>query len=364
MTKTKRHAKVTLGIALFVAMAHLVGLLGCSKKDESNAKSKSNSYSQLDSKTPVPSAAPSDVEGLAANGMLESRATDQEGEAVGDDGICYRGDKYITIREAYQHPSGWVAFRIETNLAAPFDFVYRPEAYEYCRNKDNLAKWGFEEKDERQLHHFMWQGAMTDDQGTAYLQEPRNKRALIRFDTEDDTKTQWRVCYPDHGFLSKRYATRLTFRTLSNVRNRQPDQSPADYMEWKNDPDKFQMFEITFHVPKATEECQYDIEAGTQAVIETVERQMLLRRIPLLEDPSAIENSFAQFRSWPKGERMRENLAWLRCLAKHGRIEEAKVYLQEYRAYVEEVDQDGKKQFKTVLLPQAERYFERLFGRE
>ncbi len=106
MTKTKRHAKVTLGIALCVAMAHLVGLLGCSKRDESNATSKSNSYSQLDSRTPVPSAAPSDVEGLAANGMLESRATDQEDEAVGDDEICYRGDKYIAIPEVKMKQGG------------------------------------------------------------------------------------------------------------------------------------------------------------------------------------------------------------------------------------------------------------------
>ncbi len=61
---------------------------------------------------------------------------------------------------------------------------------------------------------------------------------------------------------------------------------------------------------------------------------------------------------------MRENLSWLRCLAKHNRIDEAHAYLQEYRAYVEEVDKDGKKQFKTVLLPQAERHFQRLFGVE
>ncbi len=255
-----------------------------------------------------------------------------------------------------------VAFKIETNLAAPFDLVYRPEAYEYCRNKENLTKWGFEENEWLELHHYMWQGVMTDDQGTPYLQEPRNKRALIHFDTKDDTKTQWRICYPDNGFLGKRYATRLTFRTLSNVRNRKPDQSPADYMDWKNNPGKFQMFNVTFHVPKASEECPYDIEADMKAVMEKVERQMLLRRIPLIEDPQAIENAFAQFRSWPKNERMRENLAWLSCLAKHGRTEEARAYLQEYRAYIEEADKDGKKQFKTVLLPQAERRFQTLFG--
>jgi len=358
---TTRNAEVILGIALFVVIAHLVVLPGCSKKkDESNGKS--DSYSESESKARVESAARSAVEGPAAKGTLEFRAADQEGEPVADNEICYCGDKYIAIRQAYQHPSGWVAFKIETNLAAPFNFVYRPETYEYCQNKENLTKWGFEQNEWMGLHRLMWQGVITDDQDTPYLQEPRNKRALTHFDTKDDTKTQWRICYSDDGFLSKRYATRLTFRTLSNVRNRKPDQSPADYMGWKNNPGKFQMFNVTFDVPKASEECPYNIEADMKAVIEKVERRMLLRRIPLLGDPQAIENAFAQFRSWPKDEQMRENLAWLSCLAKHGRIDEARAYLQEYRAYVEEVDKDGKYQLKTVLLPQAERHFQALFG--
>jgi hypothetical protein len=340
MTKTRRSTKVMSSFALYVVIAHFLVLVGCSKKED-DSQTQPSSYSELE--------------------LRDARHKD---EAVGDYEICYRGDKYIAIREAYQHASGWIAFKIETNLAAPFDFVYRPEAHEYCRDKENLTKWGFEENEWMELHRLMWQGAMTDGQDTPYLQEPRNKRALIHFDANDGTKTQWRIGYPDDGFLSKRYATRLTFRALSNVRNRTPDQSPADYMDWKNNPGKFQMFDVTFHVPKASEERPNDIEADMKAVIDKAERQMLLRRIPLLEDPSAIENSFAQFRSWPKGERMRENLAWLSCLAKHGQHEEAAAYLQEYRAYVEEVDQDGKKQFKTVLLPQAERYFERLFGRE
>lgn len=361
MPRTRRNTEVILAAALVVVITHLIVMLGCSKKkDESHAKA--NSHSQLNSQAPVGSSPQSDVEGLAAEGRLESPAAHQKGEAVGDDEICYCGDKYIAIREAYQHPSGWVAFKIETNLAAPFDFVYSPEAYEYCRNKENLTKWGFEENEWPELHRLMWQGVMTDDQGKTYLQEPRNKAALIRFDTKDDAKTQWRICYPDNGFLDKRYATRLTFRTLSNVCNRKPDQSPADYMDWKANPDTFQMLNVTFHVPEASEECPYAIEAEMKTVMEMVERQMLLHRIPLLEDPQAIENALAQFRSWPKEERMRENLAWLSCLAKHGRKEEAQTYLQEYRAYVEEIDKDGKKQFKAVLLPQAERLFQTLFG--
>ncbi len=39
-------------------------------------------------------------------------------------------------------------------------------------------------------------------------------------------------------------------------------------------------------------------------------------------------------------------------------------YLQEYRAYVEEEDKDDTKQFKSILLPQAERHFKKLFGSE
>ena len=361
MAKTRRGTEVILSVALFVMITHFVVLPGCSKKkDESNAKS--SSYSELASKAPLKSGAQSDVEGLVARGMLESRAADQEGESVGDDEICYCGDKYIAIREVYHNPSGWVAFKIETNLAAPFNFVTGPDAHEYCRNNENLTKWGFKESEWLELHHAMWQGVMTNDQGRPYLQEPRNKRALIHFDTKDGTKTQWRICYPDDGFLSQRHAARLTFRALSNVCDRNPNQSSAEYMDWKSNPDLFQMFDVTFNVPKATEDCPFDIEADMKALVEKVERRMLLRRIPLLEDPQAIEDAFAQFRSWPKNERMRENLAWLRCLAKHGRIEEAKAYLQEYRAYIEEVDPDGKKQLKTVLLPQAEREFERLFG--
>ena len=285
-------------------------------------------------------------------------------EEVGNNEICYRGDKYIAVREAYQHPSGWIAFKIETNLATPFDFPYLPEAYEYCRNKENLKKWGFEENEWWQLHHFMWQGVMTDNQGARYPQEPRNKRALIHFNKKGDTKAQWRICYPDDGFIGKRYATRLTFMVLSNVRDRKPDQSPAEYTDWKNDPDMFQMFNVTFYVPQASEECPYQFEEDIKTVQEKVERQMLLHRIPLLEDPEEIEMALAQFRSWPENERMRENLAWLSCLAKHGRIDEAQEYLHEYRAYIEKVDKDGKKQFKTVLLPQAERQFKKLFGSE
>jgi len=355
MTRTKRYDEVILAIVLLVVITHFAVLPGCSKReDESNAKS--NSYSDMDSKASVESATQSNVEGLVAK--------DQEGESAGDNEICYCGDKYIAIREAYQHPSGWVAFKIETNLAAPFNFVYRPEVYEYCQSKENLTKWGFEENEWPELHGLMWQGVMTDDQEAPYLQEPRNKRALIRFDTEEDTKTQWRICYPDDGFLSKRYATKLTFRALSNVHDTQPGQSPASYMDWKSNPDMFQMFDVTFNVPEADEECPFDMEADKKVVIEKVERQMLLRRIPLLQDHQAIEDAFAQFRSWPKQEQMRENLSWLSCLARHGRTEEAKAYLQEYRAYVEEVDQDGEKQLKTVLLPQAEKHFERLFGKE
>ena len=338
MPKSRRNIEVILGIALYLVIAHFVVMLGCSKKED-EYQAMSNSHTEL-----------------------ELRDARHEDEVIGDNEICYRGDKYIAMREAYQNPAGWIAVKIETNLAAPFDFVNGPDAREYCRNKENLTKWGFEENEWLDLHHVMWQGVMTDDQDTPYHQEPRNKRALIRFDTKDGTKTQWRICYPDDGFLSKRYATRLTFRTLSNGRNRKPGQSPADYMDWKNDPDKFQMFNVTFYVPRASEKCPSDIEANMKAVVEKVERQMLLRRLPLLEDPQAIESALDKFRSWPKGERMRENLAWLSCLARHGRTGEAQAYLQEYRAYIEDVDKDGKKQFKTVLLPQAERHFQVLFG--
>jgi hypothetical protein len=361
MTRTRRNTDIILAVSSFVIIANIVSLPGCSKKkDESHAES--NSYSALNSQTQGEGVAQSNVEALAARGVPELRDTGQKDHAVAENEICRRGDKYVAIRDVYQHPSGWIAFRIETNLAAAFNFAQCPEAYAYCRNKETLLKWGFDENEWLQLNRLMWQGGMTDDQGTAYLQEPRNKRALIHFDTRDDTKTQWRIGYPDDGFLGKRYATRLTFRTLSNVRNRKPDQSPADYMDWKSDSDQFQMFNVAFNIPPASEECPYAIEAEMKAVIEKVERQMLLRRIPLLEDLSAVEKAFAQFRSWPKRERMRENLAWLSCLAKHGRTEEAQAYLQEYRAYIEEVDKDGKKQFKTVLLPQAERHFQRLFG--
>ncbi len=105
MARTRRSTEVISGVVLLVVITHLVILLGCSKKkDESHTKS--NSYSESDSQAPVEGAARSDVEGLAVKGMLESRAADQKGEAVGDNEICYCGDKYIAIREAYQHPSG------------------------------------------------------------------------------------------------------------------------------------------------------------------------------------------------------------------------------------------------------------------
>lgn len=353
MNRIRRNTDVISGVVFLVVITNLMVLSGCSrKKDESPAESKAKAES----------AAQPDVEDLAAKGMTESVGASQKGEAAGENEICYRGDKYVAIRQAYQHPSGWVVFKIETNLSAPFDFVYRPEVYEYCKNKENLAKWGFGEGEWPELHHLMWQGVMTNDRGKSYLQEPRNKSALIRFDTKDNTKTQWRICYPDDGFLAERYATRLSFRTLSNVRNQKTDQSPADYMDWKNSPDPFRMFNITFDVPRASEQCPFDIDADLKTLAEKVERQMLLRRIPRLEDPQVVENALAQFRSWPKEERMRENLAWLSCLAKHDRFEEAQEYLQEYRAYIEEIDKDGTKQLKNVLLPQAERHFRALFG--
>jgi hypothetical protein len=347
MNRIRRNTEFISSVVFLVLTTYLMVLPGCSKKKD-GSPAKSNSKSRSDSNARAESAVQPNVEDLAAKGMPESVGANQKGEEVRENEICYRGDKYVAIREAYQHPSGWVAFKIETNLSAPFDFVYHPEVYEYCQNKENLAKWGFGEGEWPELHHLMWQGVITDDQGKSYLQEPRNKRALIHFDTKDNTKTQWRICYPDDGFLAKRYATRLTFRTLSNVRNHKSDQSPADYMDWRNN----------------SEQCPYDIEADLKTLTEKVKLQMLLRRIPLLEDPQAIENALAQFRSWPKEERMRENLAWLSCLAKHGRLEEAQEYLQEYRAYIEEVDKDGTKQFKNVLLPQAERHFRALFGKD
>jgi hypothetical protein len=362
-SRTRRNTEIILGVSLLVIITNLVGLHGCSKKKD-ESRPASNSGSALDSQTQGEGVAQSNVEAPAGKGRLELGDAGPRDQAVVANEICRRGDRYVAIRDVFQHPCGWIAFKIETNLDAPFDLAQCPEAYAYCRDRGTLLKWGFTENQWLQLNRLMWQGMTTDDQDTAYLQEPGNRRALIHFDTRDDIKTQWRICYPDDGFLRKRYVTRLTFRTLSNVRNRMPDQSPDDYMDWKNDSGQFQMFSVAFPVPQASEECPYTIAVEMKALIEKVERQMLLRRIPLLEDPAAIEEAFAQFRSWPRQECMRENLAWLSCLAKHGRAAEAQAYLQEYRAYVEEVDKDGTKQVKTVLLPQAERHFQRLFGEE
>jgi len=113
---------MSLGVFLLVIIAPLVGLLGCSKqKDESHAESKSDSalHSQASGQS-------------TAQGMSGLGDTRQKDHTVAENEICRRGDKYVAIRDVYQHPGAWIAFKIETNLAAPFDFAQNPEAYAYC----------------------------------------------------------------------------------------------------------------------------------------------------------------------------------------------------------------------------------------
>jgi len=105
------NTEVILRVALLVVITHLIVLLGCSKKkDESHAKS--NSYSKLDSQASVESATQSDVEGLAAKGMLESRAADFKKKTMR---VRVQNNEGTPIKGANIHRSVWAKVRFDAN---------------------------------------------------------------------------------------------------------------------------------------------------------------------------------------------------------------------------------------------------------
>lgn len=165
--------------------------------------------------------------------LPENLVEEWEGTALA---IARHDDKYVAVTSVWVGKRGWIGLKFRTNLEQA---TIIPTGY--AEDEKNQQRWGV---DRFTLNNYLWAGRMVGEDGTLYLASNGPKM------TPETRGREFSLFYhPQTDSPEIPFPKSLTVRLLANVTNLKRGETLDHYFDWKETPEKYQLFELEFPAP-------------------------------------------------------------------------------------------------------------------
>jgi hypothetical protein len=255
--------------------------------------------------------APNPTEMAVVAGKLSEDVAWMEDAAA----IVFHGEKFLAAEDVWLSPSGWVGVKFRTNLwhifASPVGFREDPV---------NQERW---DADKSKLHSLACGSALEAEPGVHYFAQHGDKHTGNRDGTHGYLKLFRldRDEFPSDDFRPKE----LLFRTITIIRDKGRGESMKHYIDWRNEPEKWQMLELIIPVPdpSLTPPPSFNEEDLEWMRRTEVERTALMARVNSMRIAGRTEDVYQMIKGEPESVQRLYGAEWLLCLRDVGKAEQA-----------------------------------------
>lgn len=237
--------------------------------------------------------------------------------------VAHRGDKYMAVQDVWLGPTGWVGVKFKTNLYDPFSI---PQGFR--EDPLNQERWN---ADHFLLHNLLGGTILFDDKGTTYL--VFNGGAYSRY--SDGSKGYSFYYHPTGGLPEVPAPKEFTFRTIANVLDPGRGESISHYMDWGENPEKWQLFELKFRspAPSSAPPAGFDDKDLERWRETRVRERRLLDWLVAMRNAARTQEAYNRIRNEPDDAKFYLGISWLSCLADLGKKREALEFHKAYKDY-------------------------------
>ena len=311
---------------------------------------------------------PEDAELIEKEPEMAVAALDEPPSQSGDwmehaAAITWYGDKFLAVEDVWVARSGWIGLKLRTNLYTPFviPMGFREDAA-------NQERWHAD----RSMLHNLAGGTLLTATSAEDTARFISFNGASRTEHDDGTKSFAYFYHPEQGELAMGdfKPSQITFQTIANVRDKGRGESLDHYWDWKDEPEKWQLLELTVPAPAPSDTPPASFNEKDLAWMERTEvernaRSRWLNRMRTLgrgqeaydrihDEPADVQRLYGAdwlhglselgkadeawrlFRDVSEEEKLRAGYAWILVLVDLGKADEAKAFFERYKEYCED----------------------------
>lgn len=258
----------------------------------------------------------------------ETQSTEWQNSALA---IARHGDKYVAITDVWMGEAGWIGIKVRSNLYTVMEYPLNVEGLPgFIEDPANQQRWN---ADEKTLRQYLFGGQLSSDEGLIYLSSNGATRSPHNRVSGDKEFSQFYSPYPTPPDVV--YPKTVTFRFLTNVTDKGRGEKWEHYQDWKSDPQKYQLFELTVPVPAPSnippvEFKEWDLEYWARTGVDSQAFQSL---IAAMRNAGRDAEVYDRFHELPDERLLPLGVTWLTLLDNLGKEQEKKAYFDKYEPY-------------------------------
>ena len=258
----------------------------------------------------------------------EAQNTDWQSSALA---IARHGDKYVAITDVWVGEYGWVGLKIRTNLYSGVGFLFESKKlHDFIKDPVNQQRW---KANEKTLRFYIQGDPLSSDQGLTYYNYGGGARAPHSKALGD--KEISRFCQLEPALPDVVYPKTLMFRILANVTDMGRGETLEHYQDWKANPDKYQLFELTVPAPAPSNVPpagfkEWDLESWTRAEVDS---QTLGSIIGATGFVGRYADAYDRYHGLPEEKLLPLGASWLTVLDNLGKDQEKRAFFEKFEPY-------------------------------
>lgn len=258
----------------------------------------------------------------------EAQSTEWQSSALA---IARHGDKYVAITDVWMGEAGWIGIKVRSNLYTVMEYPLNVEGLpEFFKDPANQQRWN---ADEGTLRQYLFGGQLSSDEGLTYLSSNGAMRSPHNGISGDKEFSQFYHPYPAPPEVV--YPKTFTFRFLTNGTDKGRGETWEHYQDWKSNPEKYQLFELTVPVPAPSNIPpagfkEWDLEWWARTEVDS---QALQSLIASMRNAGRDTEAYDRFHELPDERLLPLGVTWLTLLDNLGKEQEKKAFFDKYEPY-------------------------------